>query len=38
MNVHGNKFWRALTEIAFVEELVSLRAGHPEGESHEHTD
>ena len=38
MNVHGNKFWRALTEIAFVEELVSLRAGHPEGESREPTD
>ena len=33
MNIHGNKFWRAVTEIAFIEELIDLKAGKPKEKS-----
>lgn len=29
MNTNGNKFWRALAEFAFVEELRDLKADKP---------
>jgi hypothetical protein len=29
MNAHGNKFWRAVTEVSFVEELRDLKADKP---------
>ena len=30
-NIYGNKFWRSLQEVAFIEELRELSAGKPEG-------
>jgi len=32
MNIHGNKFWRSVTEISFVEELIDLKADKPKEE------
>lgn len=29
MNIHGNKFWRTVTEISFIEELIDLKADKP---------
>jgi hypothetical protein len=30
MNMNGNKFWRSIGEVSFIEELVDLRSGKPE--------
>lgn len=32
-NINGNKFWKPVVEVAFVEELKDLRAGRPDSES-----
>lgn len=32
MNIDGYKFWRAVTEISFVEELIDLKADKPKEE------
>ena len=29
MNTNGNKFWRAIAEISFVEELLDIKADRP---------
>ena len=29
MNLNGNKFWRSVSDVAFIEELVDLKAGKP---------
>ena len=26
-NIHGNKFWKSITEISYVEELLSIEVG-----------
>ena len=33
MNEHGAKCWRPVSDVALVEVLKPLRAGHPEGET-----
>lgn len=30
MNMHGNKFWRAVTDVSLVETLKDLKADKPE--------
>ena len=30
MNLNGNKFWQAVTEVSFVEELIDLKADKPD--------
>lgn len=33
MGIHGNKFWRAVSEVGFVEQLIDLRAEKAELEN-----
>jgi hypothetical protein len=30
MNINGNKFWKAVSDVSFVEELKDLNSGKPE--------